>query len=107
MHIAQGFVRRIGTSGGAKFLATFTVNDTHFTLGGIFVSGVPHFSCRNAKLKYDSLSQLTSTRLVEGSIGPNNLTLRFLNGTTIEGALESPYNPPCLEVIGCGIWFQS
>ncbi|KIM48519.1 hypothetical protein M413DRAFT_59783 [Hebeloma cylindrosporum] len=95
MHIAQGFVRRIGTSGGgAKFLATFTVNDTHFTLGGIFVSGVPHFSCRNAKLKYDSLAQLTSTRLVEGSIGPNNLALRFLNGPTIEGILESPYDPP-------------
>jgi hypothetical protein len=107
MHIAQGFVRRIGINGGAKFLATFAINDTHFTLGGIFVSGVPHFSCRHAKLTYTSLSQLTSTRLVEGSIGPDNLTLRFLNGASIEGPLESPYDPPCLEVIGCGIWFQS
>ncbi|KAF8967313.1 hypothetical protein BDZ97DRAFT_1804459 [Flammula alnicola] len=93
--------------GGSKFVATFSINDRHYTLGGLFASGVPHFSCRTARLKYNSLCQLTSTRLVEGTVGPHDLKLRLLNGPVIEGPLEAPYDPPCLEVIGCGIWFQS
>lgn len=107
MSIATGFFRRIGINGGPKFMATFDIDNTHFTLGGVFVSSMPHFSCRHAKLTYTSLSQLTSTRLVEGNIGPNGLVLRLINGPIIEGTLEWHLDPPATELIGCGIWFQT
>uniref|UniRef100_A0A8H7Y5X9 Uncharacterized protein n=1 Tax=Psilocybe cubensis TaxID=181762 RepID=A0A8H7Y5X9_PSICU len=106
MPSASGILRRIGVDGGSKFMATFTIRDSHYTLAGLFVSGLPDFRCRHAKLKYHSVSQLTSTRLAEGRIGPDGIILRLINGPIIEGLLESPFDPPANELIGCGIWFQ-
>lgn len=89
-------------------MATFFIEDVPFTLGGVFVPSVPNFACCNATLRYGSLSQLSSTRLIEGSIGAKGLALRLVNGPIIKGALEQPfYHRVRLEVIGCGIWFQS
>ena len=107
MFTAIGIFRRVGINPGPKFAATFDIDNVQFTLGGIFVSGMPHFSCRHTKLTYTSLSQLTSTRLIEGSIGPNGLMLRLINGPTIEGILEWQLEAPTVQLIGCGIWFQT
>ncbi|KAF8912238.1 hypothetical protein CPB84DRAFT_765438 [Gymnopilus junonius] len=107
MSVATGFFRRIGVNGSAKFMATFDINSFHYTLGGMMVSSMPHFSCGHVNLTYTSLSQLTSIRLVEGNIGPNGLVLRLTNGPIIEGTLEWQLDPPSIELIGCGIWFQT
>ena len=107
MHVATGYIRRIGLLGSSKFMATFPIGDAQYTFAGVFATRVPDFSCRTARITYTSMSQFTSTRLVEGTIGPNSVKLRVFNGPVIDGPLEAPYDPPCLEVVGCGVWFQS
>ncbi|KAF8163753.1 hypothetical protein B0H34DRAFT_696688 [Crassisporium funariophilum] len=107
--VASGFIRQIGSAGGSKFAATFTIDGLQYTLAGTFVARAPRFNCHSAKLTYSSMGQLSSTRLIEGTLGPKKLTLRLPNGPVIEGLLESGSDHiyKAYDVVGCGIWFHN
>jgi hypothetical protein len=77
-----------------------------YNASGSFATSVPDFYCTNAKLSYDDIGDLTSTRSFSGRVGGNDITLTFDNGPTITGRLNMPINPPS-TVSGSAVWTQN
>jgi hypothetical protein len=102
---AKGFINSVPGASG-RFVASFYVNNLAYNVSGSFASSVPEFLCSNAKLSYDDIGDLTSTRSFFGRVSDTDIAFTFDNGPTIIGRLNLPINPPSM-VSGSVVWTQN
>ncbi|KIM49784.1 hypothetical protein M413DRAFT_48466, partial [Hebeloma cylindrosporum] len=76
-----------------RFASSFAINGILYNASGSFASSVPEFTCSNAKLTYDDIGDLTSTRSFSGRVGETDIGLTFDIGPVISGKLNMPINP--------------
>ncbi|KIM38056.1 hypothetical protein M413DRAFT_39138, partial [Hebeloma cylindrosporum] len=76
-----------------RFASSFSINKILYNASGSFASTVPEFACSNAKLSYDDIGDLTSTRSFSGRVGESDIALTFDIGPVISGRLNMPINP--------------
>ena len=102
---AKGFIKTVPGAAG-RFSASFSVNKILYNASGSFATSVPEFTCSNAKLTYDDIGDLTSTRSFSGRVGDTDIALTFDIGPTITGKLNMPIDPPS-SVSGSAVWTQN
>jgi hypothetical protein len=102
---AKGFIHSVPGAAG-RFASSFSINKILYNASGSFATSVPEFTCSNAKLTYDDIGDLTSTRSFSGRVGDTDIALTFDIGPTITGRLNMPINPPS-TVSGSVVWTQN
>jgi hypothetical protein len=102
---AKGFINTVPGASG-RFASSFSINKILYNASGSFATSVPEFYCSNAKLSYDDVGDLTSTRSFSGRVGETDIALTFDIGPTITGKLNLPINPPS-TVSGSAVWTQN
>ena len=102
---AKGFINSVPGAAG-RFASSFAINKILYNASGSFATSVPEFTCSNAKLTYDDIGDLTSTRSFSGRVGDTDIALTFDIGPTITGRLNMPINPPS-TVSGSAVWTQN
>jgi len=103
MPTAEGFIK---SSSGGRFVATFTVEGLSYNFVGASSSGAPPFTCNEATLTYTAMKQLSATRIFDGKLGPNTVSITLANGPVISGTLDMPINPGS-SLSGSGVWSQN
>ncbi|KID83265.1 hypothetical protein MGU_09450 [Metarhizium guizhouense ARSEF 977] len=94
--------------GDNRINASFTTTDGRNKSFLTTVSpALPTFTTSKAKVKYDHLSQLTSTHSFSGQIGTLTFKLTLDNGPIIEGDVNQPGVIPAISVTGDGVWEDS
>lgn len=63
-------------------------------MSGSFEQIVPEFHAYEARVKYDDVGDLTSTRSFAGRVGMSDIELTFHNGPVIRGRLNMPIGYP-------------
>ena len=63
-------------------------------MSGSFEQIVPEFRAYEARVKYDDIGDLTSTRTFAGRVRMNDIELTFDNGPVIRGRLNMPIESP-------------
>lgn len=101
--IATGWLR---ATSGARFMGRFMVNDAQYLVAGSLASSVPTFKSSAAILSYGTEGHLTGTKTLDGTIGQENVLLKFSDGIQIEGKLDSPIYPGS-SVCGAAFFTQT
>ena len=100
MPTVQGDVKPLGDTG---FMATFLINHYLYRFKAEMGKSVEFVTCREATLTYDSISELTSTRSYDGTIGPHDISFNISNGPKITGRLDG-YTTPSGDLSSSGSW---
>ncbi|KAF8912237.1 hypothetical protein CPB84DRAFT_1761737 [Gymnopilus junonius] len=101
--IATGWLR---ATAGSRFTGRFMVNDAQYLIAGSLASSVPTFKSSAATLSYEREGNLTGTKALDGTIGQENILLKFSDGIQIEGKLDSPIYPAS-SVCGAAFFTQT
>ncbi|KAF4985197.1 hypothetical protein FDECE_16738 [Fusarium decemcellulare] len=101
MSTAHGVLIRTSPN---RLNATFVVDGIQYTYAAAVNPAIQPFSSNSAKLVYENVDDLTSTRQFSGRIGPNNFKLTLNNGAVIEGELSPPGIQPASTIDGTGVW---
>ncbi|KAF8897994.1 hypothetical protein CPB84DRAFT_1748012 [Gymnopilus junonius] len=90
---------------GAKFVATFIIDEIQYIFSGNTNHNPGAFSVTKATLNYDSKDQLTSTHSYLGQVGITKVTFNVKNGPTAAGPLpDNRQVDPASTVDGSGTW---
>ena len=102
---AKGFITSVPGAAG-RFAGAFSINKILYIVSGSFATSVPEFYCSIAKLSWEDIGDLTSTRSFSGRVGETDIVLAFDDGPTITGRLNMPVEPPT-TVSGSAVWHQN
>ncbi|OCH84320.1 hypothetical protein OBBRIDRAFT_420038 [Obba rivulosa] len=103
--VASGCVVR-DSSSNSRVIAQFNINGQTNIFTCNLSNSVQFFSCTHATLTYRSGDDLTGTRIFQGSVGTNEVTLTLGNGVVIHGVLDNSIGMNASEN-GSGVWEQT
>ncbi|KAL4252801.1 hypothetical protein ABKN59_005415 [Abortiporus biennis] len=87
-----------------RITAVFVVDGIQVTYTATVSPSIQPFTSNNARLTYDDIDDLASTRGYDGRIGTDTFKLTLKNGPVIEGNLNVPGIAPAATVNGSGAW---
>ncbi|KAF5330330.1 hypothetical protein D9619_005167 [Psilocybe cf. subviscida] len=102
--LARGMLK---STSATKFMGKFMLDKSEYLISGSFTHNLPKFTSSEAMLIIEDKDALSGTRTVEGTIGCDNVLLKFGDtGNRIEAALDAPVCPG-QSVTGAGMFSEA